>query len=79
MAQAVRVAIGEGPRRRSRWTTSISIRKRGSSGTFDDPEKRLSGRGKTGRRLTLRSVDEIPTKAVRGWLRTAAELARKKG
>jgi len=49
----------------------------GSPGSFHDPEKRLSGGGKTGRHLKLRSVDEIPAKAVRGWLRTAAELARK--
>jgi hypothetical protein len=50
----------------------------GPPGTFDDPEKRLTGAGKTGRHLKLRSVDEIPTKAVQEWLRTAANLARKK-
>ena len=50
----------------------------GPPGAFDDPGKRLTGAGKTGRHLKLRSVDEIPTKAVREWLRAAAELARKK-
>jgi hypothetical protein len=50
----------------------------GPPGAFEDPEKRLTGAGKTGRHLKLRSVDEIPTKAVQGWLRTAADLARKK-
>jgi hypothetical protein len=28
--------------------------------------------------VKLRAVDEVPAKAVRGWLRTAAALARKK-
>jgi hypothetical protein len=34
--------------------------------------------GKTGRHLKLTSLDELPRAAVRGWLRTAAELARAK-
>ena len=50
----------------------------GPPGMFADPDKRLSGGGKTGRHLKLRAVDEVPAKAVRGWLRTAAALARKK-
>jgi hypothetical protein len=50
----------------------------GPPGSFDDPDKRLSGGGKTGRHLKLRTADEIPAKAVRGWLRTAADLVRKK-
>ena len=50
----------------------------GPPGTFADPEARLSGEGKTGRHLKLTSLDELPRDAVRGWLRTAAELTRAK-
>ena len=50
----------------------------GPPGTFADPEGRLSGEGKTGRHLKLTSLDELPRDAVRGWLRTAAELTRAK-
>ena len=49
----------------------------GPPGTFADPDGILQGDGKTGRHLKLRSLDELPRAAVRGWLRTAAELARK--
>jgi hypothetical protein len=49
----------------------------GPPGAFADPEGRLSGEGKTGRHLKLTSLDELPRKSVRGWLRTAAALARK--
>jgi hypothetical protein len=45
---------------------------------FSDPTGRLSGEGKTGRHLKLTTLDELPRDAVRGWLRTAAEIARKK-
>ena len=48
----------------------------GAPDAFADPEGRLSGEGKTGRHLKLTSVDELPRAAVRGWLRTAAALAR---
>jgi hypothetical protein len=48
----------------------------GPPGTFDDPEGRLQGEGKTGRRLTLRSLDELPRQAVRGWVRRASQAAR---
>lgn len=48
----------------------------GAPDTFDDPEGRLTGEGKTGRHLKLTSVDEIPRKAVEGWVRTAAKRAR---
>jgi hypothetical protein len=51
----------------------------GPPGTFDDPEGRLGGEGKTGRRLTLRSLDELPRTAVRAWVRRALQVARKKG
>ncbi len=49
----------------------------GPPGAFADPEKRLSGGGKTGRHLKLTSIDELPRDAVRGWLGTAAKLAKK--
>jgi hypothetical protein len=45
---------------------------------FPDPEGRLEGDGKTGRHLKLRALGELPTKSVRGWLRTAARLAKSK-
>jgi hypothetical protein len=50
----------------------------GPPGAFADPDGRLSGVGKTGRHLKLTSLDELPRAAVRGWLRTSAELARGK-
>jgi Domain of unknown function (DU1801) len=50
----------------------------GAPDAFSDPERRLSGEGKTGRHLKLTTLDELPRDAVRGWLRTAAELARSK-
>jgi hypothetical protein len=49
----------------------------GPPGTYADPVGMLEGDGKTGRHLKLRSLDELPRTAVRGWLRKAAELARK--
>ena len=49
----------------------------GSPGTFDDPEGRLEGEGKTGQHLKLRKVADIPKAQVRGWLKTAASRARK--
>jgi hypothetical protein len=45
---------------------------------FADPGGRLEGDGKTGRHLKLRTVEDLPRAAVRGWLRTAARLARGK-
>ena len=48
----------------------------GPPGTFDDPEERLEGDGKTGKQLKLRAGDHIPRAAVRGWLETAATRAR---
>jgi hypothetical protein len=50
----------------------------GPPGTYLDPEGRLSGEGKTGRHLKLTSLDQLPRDAVRGWLRKAAEVARRK-
>jgi hypothetical protein len=49
----------------------------GPPGTYADPEGLLSGDGKTGRHLKLTSLDQLPRSAVRAWIRTAAELARK--
>jgi len=50
----------------------------GAPGTYADPGGLLVGDGKTGRHLKLTSLEELPRAAVRGWLRTAASLARKK-
>jgi hypothetical protein len=50
----------------------------GPPGTFADPDALLEGEGKTGRHLKLRNLDALPRETVRGWLRTAAEVARKK-
>ena len=47
----------------------------GPSGTFADPDGVLEGDGKTGRHLKLRTVDDLPREAVRGWLRAAARHA----
>ena len=49
----------------------------GPPDAYADPYGRLSGTGKTGRHLKLTSLDELPRAAVRRWLRTAAEIARK--
>jgi len=43
---------------------------------FRDPGGLLSGTGSTGRHLKIASLDELPREAVRGWLRTAAALAK---
>ena len=47
----------------------------GPPGSFDDPNGRLTGEGKTGRHLKLTSADQIPHDEVRGWLRKAAAIA----
>jgi hypothetical protein len=44
----------------------------GPPGTYADPKGLLEGEGKTGRHLKLRSLDDLPRDAVRGWLKTAA-------
>ncbi len=48
----------------------------GATGTYADPHGRLEGESERGRHLKLRSLDELPRDAVRGWIRTAAERAR---
>lgn len=50
----------------------------GPPGTFDDPEGRLDGSGKTGKHLKLQALAELPRSAVRGWLKAAAATARAK-
>ncbi len=50
----------------------------GPPGTYADPDGLLQGDGKTGRRLVLRSLDDLPQGKVRAWLRTAAETARRR-
>jgi hypothetical protein len=50
----------------------------GPPNAFADPHKRLTGEGKTGRHLKLTSLDELPRDEVRGWVKTAAKLARAK-
>jgi len=44
---------------------------------FDDPEHRLTGESDNGRHLKLTDVSQIPRESVLGWVRTAADLARK--
>jgi len=46
---------------------------------FADPGGLLEGEAKGGRHLKLRTLEELPREATRTWLRTAAQLARKKG
>jgi len=48
----------------------------GPAEAFADPAGLLTGAGKTGRHLKLTDLAALPRAAVRGWLRTAAKLAR---
>lgn len=48
----------------------------GPPGTYDDPRGLLEGEAKTGRHLKVRTLEELPRDAVRGWVRTAAQRAR---
>jgi hypothetical protein len=48
----------------------------GPPGTFADPDGLLAGDGKTGRHLKITKLAELPRKAVKGWLETAANRAR---
>lgn len=50
----------------------------GPPDAFRDPRGRLTGAAKGGRHLKLTSVKELPRAEVRGWLKTAADLARAK-
>jgi hypothetical protein len=49
----------------------------GPPGTYDDPDGRLEGEGKTGKHLKLRSVGELPRDSIRGWLRTSVVRAKR--
>ena len=49
----------------------------GPLGTYPDPDERLTGDGKTGRRLVVRALAELPRAQVRAWLKIAAARARK--
>lgn len=51
----------------------------GPPGAFEDPDGRLEGEAKIGRHLKLRTLEELPRDAVRGWLTTAAQIAREGG
>jgi hypothetical protein len=51
----------------------------GPPDAFADPKGLLEGDAKTGRHLKLRALDELPRDEVRGWLRAAVAVARKKG
>jgi len=50
----------------------------GPPNAFADPHGRLTGEGKTGRHLKLTSLAELPRDEVRGWVKTAAKIARAK-
>jgi hypothetical protein len=50
----------------------------GPPNAFADPHGRLTGEGKTGRHLKLASLEELPRNEVRGWVKTAAKIARAK-
>jgi hypothetical protein len=48
----------------------------GPPGTYADPKGLLTGEGKTGKHLTLRSMDELPRAEIKQWLKTAAARVR---
>jgi hypothetical protein len=50
----------------------------GAPGTYADPGGLLEGEGKTGKHLKLAAGAAVPREAVRGWLRTSAQLARER-
>ncbi|HVU03630.1 MAG TPA: DUF1801 domain-containing protein [Polyangiaceae bacterium] len=51
----------------------------GAPGTYDDPRGLLTGEGKTGRHLKIRSLEELPEKDVVRFLAKAAALAKAGG
>ncbi len=51
----------------------------GPSTAYVDPDGLLTGTGKSGRHLKLTALRDLPRAKVRGWLRTAAKLARANG
>jgi hypothetical protein len=48
----------------------------GPPARFPDPHGRLEGKGKGGRHLKLRSIDELPKESVRKWLRIAIKESK---
>jgi hypothetical protein len=48
----------------------------GPPARFPDPHGRLEGKGKGGRHLKLRSIDELPRESVRKWLRIAIKESK---
>ena len=59
----------------ARFKSHVNLMLLGPPDAFDDPAGLLEGEGKSGRHLKLRSVEEIPREAIRGWLLTAARVA----
>ena len=51
----------------------------GPPDAFKDPEGRLQGSAKGGRHLKLTSLDQLPEKAARAWIRAAAAHVRSAG
>jgi hypothetical protein len=58
--------------------THVNLVLAGPPEAFADPDGLLEGDGKTGRRLKLRTLEDLPRSAVRVWLRAAASFATKK-
>jgi hypothetical protein len=50
----------------------------GTPESFSDPEGLLEGEGKTGKHLKVKRIEDIPGDAVRAWLRTLSERARRR-
>ena len=50
----------------------------GPAETFADPRGLLEGEGKTGRRLVVKSVSDIPAADIKRWLKAGAALAKAK-
>lgn len=50
----------------------------GPPGSFADPKGRLTGEGKTGKHLKLTKLEELPRAEVKGWLKKAVEIARRR-
>ena len=50
----------------------------GPPGSFADPKGWLTGEGKTGKHLKLTKLEELPRAEVKGWLKKAVEIARRR-
>ena len=51
----------------------------GPATAFPDPDNLLLGDGRTGCHLRLTTADNLPRKAIQGWLKVCVELNRKAG